>query len=66
MTAIKLGLGVVAVGGWHVHQMDINNAFLYGDLVAEVYIYPPLGYAVPKGHVCKLSISLYGFSGMQN
>lgn len=62
MTTIKLILVVVAARGWNVHQLDIDNFFLHGDLFEDVYMHPPLGYQVPIGHVCKLSRSLYGLA----
>lgn len=60
MTTIRLVLAVAAVRGMLVHQLDINNAFLHGDLEEEVYMSPPPGYNCQPGQVCRLNRSLYG------
>nr|GEW38785.1 ribonuclease H-like domain-containing protein [Tanacetum cinerariifolium] len=42
-------------------KMDINNAFLYGDLEETIYMALPPGYfPVNETKVCKLNKSLYG------
>jgi len=47
--------------GWHLHQLDINNAFLHGFIDEEVYMHPPEGYVAAKaGQVCELERLLYG------
>ena len=55
-------LSMAAMKSWPLYQLDIKNAFLHGDLAAEVSIEQPLGFVAQgeSGLVCKLSRSLYG------
>jgi len=47
---------------WPIHQLDVKNAFLHGNLSETVYCSQPTGFEDPAypGYVCKLNRSLYG------
>jgi len=61
MITVRALLTIAASKGWELHQMDVHNAFLHGDLHEDLYIKPPLGFHPPQPNlVCKLKKSLYG------
>jgi hypothetical protein len=61
MTTIRVLLTIVVVKQWHLHQLDVDNAFLHRDLNDEVYMQLPPGFFNPNdSQVCKLKMSLYG------
>jgi hypothetical protein len=41
MDSIRLTLSIAVAKGWKVHQMDMKNAFLNGDLSEEIYMEQP-------------------------
>eukprot|EP00253_Pinus_taeda_P011895 PITA_11895 len=59
MDSIRLTLAIVAAQGWEVHQMDVKNALLHGDLSEEIYMEQPHGFIMDSSLVCRLKKSLY-------
>ena len=61
LTTVRVLLSIAAAKGWSLLQLDVNNAFLNGDLFEEVYMDIPLGYHVQgEGLACRLNKSIYG------
>lgn len=61
MTTVRIFLDIAAKQDHEVHQMDVHNAFLHGDLEEEVYMKLLLGFhSDSKNRVCRLRKSLYG------
>jgi hypothetical protein len=52
---VRLLLALSAINNWNLHQLDVNNAFLHG----ELHILDGVSCAKPN-QVCKLQKSLYG------
>jgi hypothetical protein len=59
-TTGRVLLGLAAVHGWHVHQMDVVTAFLNGRLEEEIYVQQPEGHDDGTGRVYRLRKALYG------
>lgn len=59
---IKVVLTLALNHGWSLHQMDVNNAFLQGNLTEDVYMQQPPGFVHTEypTHVCKLRKAIYG------
>ena len=62
LTSVRLFISMAATHHWPLHQLDIKNAFLHGDLQEEVYMEQPPGFVAQGelGRVCRLRKSLYG------
>ncbi|KAJ3680984.1 hypothetical protein LUZ60_015473 [Juncus effusus] len=62
MTSIRVVISMVASLGWKLWQLDVKNAFLYGELDKETYMEQPVGYIskMRPDYVCKLKKALYG------
>jgi hypothetical protein len=62
MTTVRAIIAMVVAKRWSLHQMDVKNVFLHGDLHEEVYMEQPPNY-VDQTHpnlVCMLKKVLYG------
>jgi len=53
-------MALAAARKWSLYQLDVNNAFLHGDLHEKVYMKMPQGIPNPQNKVYKLQKSLYG------
>ncbi|KAJ9537518.1 hypothetical protein OSB04_030251 [Centaurea solstitialis] len=59
---IRTVLSISISRNWPIHQLDVKNAFLHGDLTETVYMRQPPGYVNNSfpDHVCRLRKALYG------
>ncbi|EOY06846.1 Cysteine-rich RLK (RECEPTOR-like protein kinase) 8, putative [Theobroma cacao] len=62
LTSVHLFISMAATYDWPLHQLDIKNAFLHGDLQEEVYMEQPPRFVAQGeyGKVCHFRKSLYG------
>ena len=61
LNSIRVLFSLAANLDWPLHQLDVKNAFLNGELEEEVYMVFPPGVKNPReGEVCKLRKALYG------
>ncbi|KAK8952504.1 hypothetical protein KSP39_PZI004609 [Platanthera zijinensis] len=61
LSTIRVLLSVAVNKDWPLSQLNIKNAFLYGDLQEAVYMEQPPGYvAQGETRVCRLQKAIYG------
>lgn len=51
-----IGLGVAMARHWSIHQLDVKNAFLHGDLQETIFMHQPPGFVdkIFPHYVCRL------------
>jgi len=62
ITTVRAIIAMATTKGWSLHQMDVKNVFLHGNLQEKVYMEQPPGY-VDQTHphlVYRLKKTLYG------
>ncbi|CAA7055236.1 unnamed protein product [Microthlaspi erraticum] len=59
---IRTVLNIGVARNWPIHQLDVQNAFLHGELEETVYMHQPPGFVDKRfpHHVCKLQRPIYG------
>ncbi|CAL8161763.1 unnamed protein product [Prunus armeniaca] len=61
LNTVRVLLSLATNLDWPLHQFDVKNTFLHGELMDEVYMDIPPGYNTTQtGTVCKLRKALYG------
>ncbi|PKU74822.1 Retrovirus-related Pol polyprotein from transposon TNT 1-94 [Dendrobium catenatum] len=62
MPTIRILLVLALHQGWKIHQLDVSNAFLHGNLHHTIHMKQPHGFtdAIHPTYVCRLNKALYG------
>ena len=58
---VCLIISMAVLENWHMHGLDVRNAYLYSELDKEIYMEQPEGFSVPgkASHVLRLQQALY-------
>ncbi|SGY15893.1 BQ5605_C012g06692 [Microbotryum silenes-dioicae] len=59
-SSIRCLLALAAANGYHVHQADIDKAYLHGELDHDIWMTTPQGFDFPSDQVLRLRRSIYG------
>ncbi len=57
---VRTLVAYAVINGMLLHQVDVETAFLHGQLNEEIYMQQPEGFDDKSGRVCRLRRSLYG------
>ncbi|PKU77708.1 Retrovirus-related Pol polyprotein from transposon TNT 1-94 [Dendrobium catenatum] len=62
MPTIRVLILIAIHHNWNIHQLDVSNAFLHGNLSDTVYMQQPPGFqdSLHPNYVCRLKKALYG------
>ena len=59
--SVRVLIALASAKGWPLYQLDINNAFLHGDLDEEVYMDLPLVFTA-RGSLLILLMLLFWYA----
>ncbi|SGY38274.1 BQ5605_C003g01990 [Microbotryum silenes-dioicae] len=59
-SSIRCLLALAAANSYHVHQADIDKAYLHGELDHDIWMTTPRGFDFPSDQVLRLQRSIYG------
>lgn len=59
-SSIRLLLAMSVSQDWKVHHLDVKCAYLYGELMEDIYMRLPPGYDISDTKVAKLKKPIYG------
>ena len=61
-TTFRVVIAVTQIHNLRIHQLDVENAFLYAPLDEEVFMKSPPDMELPREKCSKLLKSLYGLA----